>query len=195
MVGVRFPSRDAVRLYGMEALFATEKNMPLPRVDWPALVISIAAVGFSAAQWYEQSEQRYLQYDVALSFELNTAGIHRYGIGVKNAGPGVAFIQDVTYYIDGKPIKFDDLVDALEDNGIDTDKLNEKELLRGDTLTSGETAWIFDYRARGPAAEERATNLFENRVQVAVSYRARNGRVGRICSTAPDPGCPFSAAP
>ncbi|HKT73977.1 MAG TPA: hypothetical protein VJQ47_13880 [Steroidobacteraceae bacterium] len=90
-----------------------------PRIDWVALVLSIAALVISALQWYETRRGGQLASAAALAFQIDTElATHHYGFGVKNAGPGVARIRDVMFYVDGKPV--DDLTPAEEAAGLDS---------------------------------------------------------------------------
>jgi len=162
------------------------------RLDWIALVVAIVAAVFSGLQWLETRELRQLTFGAALSFEINTlAGKHRLGIGVRNAGPGVARIQTVTFYLDGKLA--DDMVDTLETAGFDTDRDEGIELDRGDFLAPNEIVWLIDYRPKSREDGQRASALIENRVQVAIDYCATTGACTRICSDSA--GCPVQQSP
>ena len=162
------------------------------RVDWIALAVAIAAATFSGLQWFQMRSSRQPGFDTTLSFDVDTlAAKHRLGIGVRNAGPGVAHIQEVTYYLDGNPVE--EIADTLEDIGLDSDRDNGIDLGPGDFIAPHDVIWLIDYGPRGRDEEHRVTDLFERRLQVAVEYCDANDVCRRICSKSK--GCPVSAAP
>jgi hypothetical protein len=153
------------------------------RVDWIALVVSIAAVGFSGLQWYETKKGTQLANSAALGFEIDTQlEKNRYGIGVRNAGPGVARIRAVAFYVDRK--KVDDLVDVMEAAGLDSQRDYGVELDVGDALAPGDTNWFVNYRPRNKQDGDKAETFIEDHLQVAVDYCTANGECSRMCSQA-----------
>ena len=157
------------------------------RVDWIALAVAIAAAAFSALQWMEMRSNRSPRFESTLSFDVDTlAAKHRLGVGVRNSGPGVAHIQEVTYYLDGNPVE--EIADTLEDIGLDTDRDNGIDLGPGDFVAPNDVIWLIDYSPRNREEEHRVADLFEHRLQVAVEYCDANDVCRRICSRSK--GCP-----
>jgi hypothetical protein len=152
-----------------------------------SLLVAAVAALFTGLQWHEAREQRRLQAGAALSFEINTlAPKHRLGIGVHNAGPGVAHIQDVRYYVDGKVIEDADSV--LQALGIENQRDEGIDLEHGDSLAPNDIVWLIDYRPKGRADEERVSQILENRVRVAIAYCTADGECPTACSEVS--GCP-----
>lgn len=162
------------------------------RADWAALAISFVAAGFTALQWYEAREQRELQTTASLSFDIDTQqSKHHNGIGVRNAGPGVAHFQSIEYYFDGRAVR--DISETLSAMGVDPERDEGIDLEKGDFLAPGEAVWLIDYRSNNKADESHLADLFENRMQVAITYCTASGRCSRICSETV--GCPVQRAP
>jgi hypothetical protein len=162
------------------------------RVDWIALAVAIAAAAFSGLQWFQTRSSRQAGFDTRLSFDVDTlAAKHRLGIGVRNVGPGVAHIQEVTYYLDGNPVE--EIGDTLEDIGLDSDRDSGIDLGAGDFIAPNDVIWLIDYSPGSREEEHRVIELFEHRLQVAVEYCDANDVCRRICTKAK--GCPVSAAP
>jgi hypothetical protein len=159
------------------------------RVDWIALAVATAAAVFSGLLWLETRSQGHPRFETAMSFDIDTlAGKHRFGIGVRNSGPGVAHVQSVTYYLDGAPI--DDVSDTLEEVGLDSDRDTGVDVGPGDFIAPNDVVWLIDYSPRSREEEQRVAELFERRMQVAVEYCDANDVCRRIC-TKPN-GCPMT---
>ena len=154
-----------------------------------ALLISLLAVAFSYLQWQEAKMQRETQFASALVFDLETELPRRAGIGVRNVGPGVARLNSVTYYLDGRIL--DDPSDALEAVKLDPDKDEGVTLDRGDSMAAGEVDWLIRYPIKRKGDEDKARELLENRLQIAVDYCSANGSCARKCSR--PGGCPNPA--
>ena len=158
------------------------------RIDWLALIVSCTAAAFSGLQWYEAHEMRQLQFNAAVSFDIDTEEAkRRIGIGLRNSGPGVAHIQAVEYYFDGRPVA--DISDTLSKMGLDTDRDEGEDIGDGDFLgPNGTTLWLIDYRAKSKSDEDHAVDLIENRTRVAVTYCTATDRVSEcVLSTTPAP--------
>jgi hypothetical protein len=157
------------------------------RLDRIALVVSIVAALFSALLWLETRRQSHAQFGAAVTFDIDTlTRKHRLGIGLRNAGPGVAHIQSVSYFLDRKPVE--DISDALEREGFDPDRDTGVDLDHGDLIPADDVIWLIDYSPRNRAEELKASALMEHRLAVAVEYCDANDACARVCSE-PD-GCP-----
>jgi predicted naringenin-chalcone synthase len=156
--------------------------------DRVALAVSIASAVFAGAaavtacfQAWDAHQLLRRQFATSVSFAINTqAGRHRLGIGIENAGPGVARIKSVSYYVDGKLTN--EIADDLEKLGMDPSRDE------GFTLGPGGVKWIIDYRGKTREDEQRIANLIADHVQVAVEYCDANEEYETQCSG--DKGCP-----
>jgi len=165
-------------------------------VDLAALAVSIIAAIIAAAsaitsctQAKDAHLQLQRQFEAHLSPAINTqASKHRVGIGVKNAGPGVAHIKTVTYYVDGK--RTDDISQELEKLGMDTSRDEGETLGPQDYIGPGTTTWLIDYRAKGQEDELRVGNLILDHVRAAVEYCDANDKCERLCSEEKKDACP-----
>ncbi len=152
------------------------------RIDWIALIVSVLAATFSGLQWFEARQQRQLQFAATLVFDIETELVtrRRAGIAVRNVGPGIARIRSVTYYLDGKEL--DDPLDGLAQAKLDPDRDEGVVLGLGDSMAAGEIDWLMRYPIRHRDEEKRATDLVENRLQIAVDYCSAGGNCARACS-------------
>jgi hypothetical protein len=167
--------------------------MTKKRADWvaiAALVISILAAIFTGLQWREARQQRQQQFDSTLVFDVDTElPQHMAGIAIRNVGPGIARVSSVTYYMDGKVQE--DPGDALTQEKLDPNRDEGVALDRGDSMAAGEIDWLVRYPIRRRDEEERATDLFEEHLAIAVEYCAASGNCTTLCSL---PGrCPMAA--
>jgi hypothetical protein len=156
------------------------------RLDWIAIAVAVLAALFSGLQWWETRDWRKLTFAAALSFEIDTLAGRHVGMGVRNAGPGVARIQTVTYYLDGKPVE--DIGNAFENAGLDSDRDEGVDLDSGDLLTPGQIAWLIDYRPKNREDADRARDLVDAHIQVAINYCTIYEACMRACSDFV--GCP-----
>jgi hypothetical protein len=153
-----------------------------------ALVISAVAAIFTGLQWHEARQQRQQQFDSALVFDVDTElPQRRAGIAVRNVGPGIARISSVTYYMDGKVQE--DPGDALEQERLEPRRDEGVDLDRGDSMAAGEIDWLVRYPIGRREEEERARDLFEEHLAIAVEYCSAGGNCTRLCSL-PD-RCPI----
>jgi hypothetical protein len=150
--------------------------------DWIALAVSITALTFSGLQWLEARQQRWLANETYINFDIDTdPSQRRLGISVRNIGPGVARIHSVALYLDGKPIGSVD--DALNQSKLDADRNHGISIDVDDVMAAQEIIPVIDYRPRDKGERDRASDLFENHLGVAVNYCAMNGRCDVGCST------------
>lgn len=146
-----------------------------------ALVISAAAATFSGLQWHEARQQRQQQFDSSLVMDVDTElPQHMAGIAVRNVGPGIARVSSVTYYMDGKVVE--GAADALEAERLDPDKDQGVDLDRGNSMAAGEIDWLVRYPVGRREEEERARDLFEEHLVIAMEYCTASGHRMRVCS-------------
>jgi hypothetical protein len=126
-----------------------------------------------------------MQYGVNVSFAINTqVPKRRVGIGVENAGPGVARIKSVAYYVDGK--RTDDIESELDKLGIDHDE--GETLDASDVLGPGTSRWLIDYPVKNREELERFARLVDTRIRIAIEYCSATRDCERKCST--ENACP-----
>lgn len=155
------------------------------RLEWIAIIISLAAAGFTGLQWWEARQLLRLANDAFVNVEVDTdPSDYKLGFGVQNAGPGIAHIRSVTYYLDGKPVRSID--DVIDDAKLDYARLREIEL-KEDDMAPGEIVWIARYNAR-KADLDRATDFFEKHLNVAVEYCSAGGRCATACAAVENAG-------
>ena len=154
--------------------------------DWVPLVVSICAVIFTAAQWYESREQRLLANDAVVTFNIDTDPSEwKLGISIKNVGPGIATIHSVKFYVDRKLIGDPD--DALDQAKLDSNRNHGVSLAVDEPVGPQETIPLIDYHARNKEERDRATDFFEKHMDVAVNYCTASGRCTDVCTQ--DKGC------
>jgi hypothetical protein len=170
---------------------AKERNMKASiRWDLIAIVISIAATIFAGLQWWEAHELRRLANDSSVNVDVDTdPADNKLGVAVRNAGPGVATVKTVRYYVDGRLVG--DINDAVDSANLDSNRLNEIELT-DDAMAPGEKVWVLRFIAK-KADKQRAADFFEKHLNVAVNYCTAGGRCAFAC--ADDTGCPASKGP
>jgi hypothetical protein len=132
-----------------------------------AIVISILALGVTGWQAWDSHKQGVLANDATVKVDIDTEpGRNKLGVFVRNAGPGVAHIKTVKYYVDGKPIT--DINDAIDAAKLDSNRLDEIDI-SDDAMSPGQKQQILSFNAR-KSEQERAADFFENRLNVAVDY-------------------------
>jgi hypothetical protein len=159
--------------------------------DWAPLAISLAAAGFTGLQWFEARHQTQLANVSSIGFDIDTDPTERrLGISVRNAGPGIATVRSVSYYVDRKRIE--DINAALEKAQLLADHEVGIDMESGEPLAAGETVWVLDYRPKRNDEKQRAMDFIEKHFSVGVEYCAANGQCSRTCSTVDQ--CQFTGA-
>jgi hypothetical protein len=149
------------------------------RWDLIAIGIALVAAAFSGLQWWESHRQNRLASDASIGFEIDTdPADNKLGIGVRNVGPGVATVQSVKYYVDGKQVASID--DAIEAAKLALDRMHPIELT-DEAMGPGEIIWIVKYNAR-KADTNQAADFFENHLNASVDYCTAGGRCVSQCS-------------
>jgi hypothetical protein len=156
-----------------------------PRWDVIAIIVSIAAAVFTGLQWLEARHQRQLNAQANIGIDIDTDFTQRrLGISIHNAGPGVASIRSIAYYVDHKVVNDSEFDDALTAAHLIPDREVGLILDPGEPLAVGETNWLFDYRARGKDEKARAEEFIENHLAIGVTYCSLDGQCKTECSTA-----------
>src|SRR5713226_963116 len=113
---------------------------------WIAIIIATAAAVFTGLQWWEAHKQGRIANDATVEVDVDTEpGRSKRGIIVRNAGPGLAHINTVKYYIDGQLVP--GINEAFERvSKLDSRRLNEVEI-NGSTLSPGERQQVLRFDA------------------------------------------------
>jgi hypothetical protein len=153
------------------------KNIPWANVI--SLFVSFAAAAFTGLQWWEARAQRQLASEATVGLDVNTSpSAHHFGIAVRNAGPGVAHIRSVKFYMDGHLL--DDVDDAINRAELNSERAVQLELT-GDVMGPGEINRLVDYHA-SKSEEDRAETFFLSHLSAAVEYCSADGRCATECS-------------
>jgi hypothetical protein len=154
-----------------------------------AICISIIALVLSGWQAWDSHRLGLLANDATVKVDVDTEpGRNKLGIFVRNAGPGIAQIKTVKYYVDGKLIV--DINDAIDAQKLDSDRLDEVDI-SNDAMSPGAKQQILGFNAR-KSEQERAADFFENHLNVAVDYCSASGRCSTAC--AEEKSCPRKSA-
>ena len=143
-------------------------------------VFAGAAAVFAGLQWSDARELGRLSNEATVVVDVDSEpGRSKRGIIVRNAGPGIAHIKTVRYYVDGRlltdiNIPFDRFA------GLDSSRLEEIEI-NGDAMSPNERQQILRFDA-SKSEQVRAKEFFENRLNVTVAYCAAGGRCETVCS-------------
>jgi hypothetical protein len=163
-------------------LFGAIMRRPSEWIGGISLVISIIAVIFTGLQWHEAREQRHQAIESTLVFDVDTQlAKHVAGISLKNLGPGIARVNSVTYYLDGKALE--DASDAFNQTKLDPEGDLGVDLDRGDSIGPGEVVPLVWYPIKRNGDEARVRALFEEHLQIGVDYCAGDGNCRRVCTT------------
>jgi hypothetical protein len=150
--------------------------------DWVPLAVSLAAAAFTALQWLEARHETQLSHAALVGFEIDTDPTERrLGVSLRNAGPGVATVRSVRYFVDRQPI--DDIDAAVEKAKLIPNHEFDIELDAEDPVSVGETVWLIDYRPKSKDEKQRAIDFIEKHLSVGVEYCSAEGKCSRICST------------
>jgi hypothetical protein len=159
-----------------------------PRLDAIAIIVSIVAALFAGGatvftglQWWDARELGRLANDATVEVDVDTEpGRSKRGIFVRNAGPGVAHIKTVKYYVDGDLVS--DINEPFERVAkLDSGRLGEVEI-NGSSLSPGERQQILRFDAKGKSEQDRAEDFFEVHLNAVVDYCTAGGRCDRSCA-------------
>jgi hypothetical protein len=138
------------------------------RLDFIAIAISLAAAVFTGLQWWDGHKLGRLANDATVVVDVDSEpGRSKRGIIVRNAGPGIAHIKAVKYYVDGQLIG--DINEPFERIAkLDSHRLLEVTM-NGDAMSPGEKQQILRFDA-SKSEQDRAEDFFESHLNVAVAY-------------------------
>jgi hypothetical protein len=151
------------------------------RLDVVAIIVSIfaaifagGATVFTGLQWWEAHVLGKLANDATVAVDVDTEpGRNKRGVIVRNAGPGIAHIKTVKYYLDGE------LVLDINESFDRIAKLDSHRLLEvkidGDTMGPGERQQILRFDA-SRSEQDQAEDFFESHLSVMVAYCSADGR-------------------
>lgn len=171
----------------MTKAIQTETRRGIPQaLFWIPIAISVVALLLSWLQWRDNHQLALIQATARVSFETNEdTDDALVGIKIENAGPAVARLKDITYYVDRKPM--DD-----QDQAIDNGKLKDVrtfEFEEDDTLAVGETRWLLSKSTKVRSKEGRKelgqfTDFLDNHLAVEAEICSLiSGKCQTICST------------
>jgi hypothetical protein len=150
------------------------------RLDVIAIAVASFAAGFSGLQWWESRTQGRLASDATVAVDVDTEpGRSKRGVIVRNAGPGVAHIKTVKYYIDGALI-LDINEPFVRIAKLDSQRLGEVTI-NDDAMSPGTSQQILRFDA-SKEEQDRAEDFFENHLNVAVAYCSAGGRCETVCA-------------
>jgi hypothetical protein len=138
-----------------------------------AAFAGLAAV-FTGMQWYEAHEQRLIGSRPSVTFDVYSDVVQKpVGLSIKNAGPGVAELHSIVYYVDRKPVK--DLAEALTLANLDPDKNFGVQLDPDEPITPNDPQWVLDYKTKDKAELIRAADFIETHLTVDVTFCTLGG--------------------
>jgi hypothetical protein len=159
-----------------------KSKLPLDAI---AIIVSIAAVLFTGLQWLEARHQRQLNAQANIGIDIDTdLTQRRLGISIHNAGPGVASLRSIAYYVDHKAVNDSEFDDALTAAHLNPEHEVGLILDPNEPLAVGETIWLIDYRARGKDEKARALDFIENHLAIGITHCSLDGPCKTECSTA-----------
>jgi hypothetical protein len=105
------------------------------------------------------------------------------GIRIKNEGPGVGTIKDVTYYVDRKLVGDQDA--AIKRFNIASGKIRYTSFDEGDNLAVNDDPWLFYMRRHQVTKQqfESFIDFIDNHVAVKVKFCSAQGECWTKCST------------
>jgi len=137
------------------------------RVSWIALAISFVAAVFAGLEWYDNHIARLdshnqLVWSMKPSITFTTGDVDDKSVGVRleNAGPGIAVIKSISYFVDRRSLK--DADEAVEQ----FDNVNTFDVDQGDPLAVGEKIWLLRHSAKTHGKKDEAElEKFEDMVK------------------------------
>jgi hypothetical protein len=127
-----------------------------------ALFVSIASAWFTYSQWHESATPNVDIYTETDPDEQNL------GVEILNSGPGVAEVQDVSYFVDRKRLA--DIKAAEEKFG--SVGVSVVEWYPGNHIPLNEKSWIFRVSKRDATAKEyeATADFLQHHFAVQIRY-------------------------
>jgi hypothetical protein len=145
-----------------------------------SVVIALAAAVSTCVQAVDSHKQNAITNDSSLAFDIDTdERADRFGISLRNVGPGKVHINKVIYYVDNKAVK--EIESAIEAAKLDTNRLRAIDLT-DDWMGPGEVIPIFRYRAPSKDEQDKAATFVEDHLEVAIDYCTVGDRCEIKCS-------------
>jgi hypothetical protein len=139
-----------------------------------SVVIALAASTSAVIQAWDGHRQNQIANDASLAFDIDTDDRgDRFGISLRNVGPGKVHVDKVIYYVDNKVVN--DIESAIDAAKLDTNRLRTIDLT-DDWMGPGEVIPIFRYRAPSKTEQEKAATFVEEHLEVAIDYCTVGGR-------------------
>jgi hypothetical protein len=110
-----------------------------------ALVVSFASASFTLLQWRESHNQLLLSMKPSIDFIWETDPDELpVSVAIGNAGPGIAVIRSITWFVDQKPLgSVREVVDSAHLNN--PKNVQWEELDENESLAVGEKQWLLRY--------------------------------------------------
>jgi hypothetical protein len=145
-----------------------------------SVVIALAASVSTTIQAVDGHKQNVINNDSSLGFDIDTdERDDRFGISLRNVGPGKVHINAVIYYVDNKNV--DSIESAIEAAKLESNKLRIVDLT-DDWMGAGELVPIFRYKASSRDERDKAATFVEEHLEVAIDYCTVGGRCETKCS-------------
>jgi len=150
--------------------------------DWAPLTLSVIAVIVSVGQLIEQHSDAGLQMRPVVDFYTTTdTSEAKVGIQILNAGPGVALIRNITYFVDGK--KVGDYSKGAAKSGTDESLVDFFDFDDGDSMAVNESHWILFRDSTNKKDLEQFSDFVSDHLSAQVTYCSVSGRCWTKCST------------
>jgi hypothetical protein len=142
--------------------------------------VALCAALFAGLSWLEVYQHDKLEMKPWIDFHTSGGeSVTQVGISIENAGPSVALIRSVTFYVDRKPVR--DLIDALR--SWDLDRGHEHGLELNDSpLRVGQVEWLVEYRAESDKERARVIDFLGNHLAAEAEYCSASNDCWKKCS-------------
>jgi hypothetical protein len=133
-----------------------------------SLVIACASAAFTGLQWREAHNASILQSTphVVLDTQTDPAS-PLVGVKITNAGPGLAVVKAITFYVDHKT--FQHAGEAMDYVSLKSSRFHWMDMGQDDVLAINETDWLIQYTT--PVSDENGlADFLNNRLAVGVRY-------------------------
>ena len=150
--------------------------------DWAPLGISFVALVVALGQLVEQHSDAGLQMRPVVDFYTTTdTSEAKVGIQILNAGPGVALIRKITYFVDGKEVG--DYSKGAAKSGTDESLVEFFDFDDGDSMAVNESRWILFRDSTNKKDLEKFSDFVDDHLAAQVTYCSIFGRCWVKCST------------
>jgi hypothetical protein len=147
-----------------------------------ALTISIVSLAVASMSWWDSHNGMLYTNKPALGFytedDLSEPAV---GIRLENGGPGVAYVQHLEYFIDGRDVGSDKNVPAAKLGG---DEVQPVEFDPEDPIGAGDKEWVYFRKTQNRKQLQEFADFVDDHLAIEVRYCSVDGRCWNKCSTA-----------